>query len=126
MRRSREDIGFKRIGYMVITNNPTAVDKVIALQHRYGLKSFKLSPDEISKMLPQMNMDGVVAAGYEPDSGYADPHLTVISMVQKAREWGLKSYQKRHVLKINAPGGIVDSVDTNRGPISTRAIWWFD
>jgi sarcosine oxidase subunit beta len=117
-----EDVGFKRIGYMVITDQPTTVDRVIELHRRHGIKSAKLSTDEVKKMVPQMNVEDVAAAGYEPDSGYADPHLTVIALVQKAREWGLKTFQKRHAEKIIVRNGRIVSVETNRGPISTSVV----
>ncbi len=117
-----EDIGFKKIGYMVITDDPSTVDRVIALQKNYGLVSEKLSQGDVKKMLPHMNVEDVAAAGYEPQSGFVDPHLTVFSMVQKARGWGLKTYQKRHAVKINAKGGEIESVDTNRGPIFTHVV----
>src|SRR4051812_29549841 len=117
-----EDIGFKRIGYMVITNDASTIARVIELQRKYGIKSQMLSRDEVKKMLPQINVEGIAAAGYEPNSGFADPHLTVISMVQRAREWGLKTFQKRHAVGIHARNGEIDSVDTNRGPISTRVV----
>jgi len=117
-----EDIGFKRIGYMVITDQPATIDRVLGLHRRHGIKSAKLSRDEIKKMLPHMNVEDVVVAGYEPDSGYADPHLTVIALVQKARERGLKTFQKRHVEKINAKNGKIESVETNRGLISTPVV----
>jgi sarcosine oxidase subunit beta len=117
-----EDIGFNRIGYMVITHDATTVDHVLELHRRNGIGSSKLAPDEINKLLPHMNLEGVVAAGYEPDSGYADPFLTVAAMVQKARQMGLKTFQKREVVKINAKNGRIESVDTTRGPISTKIV----
>ena len=117
-----EDIGFTRIGYMVITDQPATLDRVLELNSKNGITSSKLSQDEVKKMLPHMNVEGIAAAGYEPDSGYADPHLTVIGLVQKAREHGLKTYQKRHALKIRAKNGKIEAVETNRGPISTRVV----
>jgi sarcosine oxidase subunit beta len=117
-----EDIGFNRIGYMVITNQPSTLDRVLELHRQHGIRSSKLSPDVIKKMLPHMNVEDVAAAGYEPDSGYADPFLTVAALVQKGREKGIKTFQKRHVERINAKNGRVESVDTTRGPISTRVV----
>ncbi len=76
-----EDIGFNRIGYMVITDVASTVDRVLELHRQNGIKSSKLSPNEIKKLVPHMNVDGIAAAGYEPDSGYADPFLTVAAMV---------------------------------------------
>src|SRR5215470_16499567 len=72
-----EDVGFKRIGYMVITDRASTVDHVLELHKRYGLKSEKLTPADVKKIVPGMNVDDVAAAGYEPNSGFADPHLTL-------------------------------------------------
>jgi sarcosine oxidase, subunit beta len=117
-----EDIGFNRIGYMVITDQPSTVDRVLELHRKNGIRSSKLAPQEIKKLLPHMNLEGVAAAGYEPDSGYADPFLTVAALVQKGRKLGLTTYQKREVVKINAKNGWIESVDTTRGPISTKVV----
>ena len=117
-----EDVGFTNIGYMVITDDPSTVDRVLELHRKHGIRSSKLSQDEVRKMLPHMCVDDIEAAGYEPDSGYADPHLTVMAMVQKAREKGLKTYQKRHALTITAAGGKITGVETTRGPISTPVV----
>jgi sarcosine oxidase, subunit beta len=117
-----DDIGFQRIGYMVITDKPATVDTVIELHRQHGIRSHKLSSDEVKKMLPHMNVEGIVAAGYEPDSGYADPHLTVAALVRKASEGGLKLFQKREVEGINVRGGRIQSVATTRGPISTPIV----
>jgi sarcosine oxidase subunit beta len=117
-----EDVGFNRIGYMVITDHAESIDRVIALHKKHGIRSERLGADDVKKMMPHMNVDGIVAAGYEPDSGYADPHLTVMGLVQKAREKGLKTFQKRHAEKINVKNGKIDSVETTRGPISTKFV----
>ena len=117
-----EDIGFNRIGYMVITDVASTVDRVLELHRQNGIKSSKLSPNEIKKLVPHMNVDGIAAAGYEPDSGYADPFLTVAAMVQKGRGIGIKTYQKREVVGIKAKNGQIEAVETTRGPISTRVV----
>jgi sarcosine oxidase subunit beta len=117
-----EDVGFNQIGYMVITNHPESVDRVVALHKKHGIRSERLSAEDVKKMMPHMNVEGIIAAGYEPDSGYADPHLTVMGLVQKAREKGLKTFQKRHAEKINVKNGKIDSVETTRGPISTKVV----
>src|SRR5690349_1515387 len=81
-----EDVGFRKIGYMVITDQPAVVDAVLELHRRNGVNSQKISGAEAGRLLPHMRVDDVEAAGYEPDSGFADPHLTVMALVQKARE----------------------------------------
>jgi sarcosine oxidase subunit beta len=117
-----EDVGFKRIGYMVITDQPSTVDRVLEIQHRHGLKSEKLSPADVKKMMPHMYVDDIAAAGYEPQSGFADPHLTVMALVQKGRERGLSTFQKCEVRKINVQGSKIESVATTRGVISTPVV----
>jgi sarcosine oxidase subunit beta len=45
-----------------------------------------------------------------------------MALVQKARERGLKTFQKRHAEKICAKNGRIESVQTNRGPIFTPVV----
>ena len=117
-----EDVGFKRIGYMVITDRPSSIDHVLDLHHRHGLKSEKLTPADIEKIMPHMNVEDVAAAGYEPNSGFADPHLTVAALVQKGRERGLTVFQKSEAERINVRGSKIESVASTRGIISTRVV----
>jgi sarcosine oxidase, subunit beta len=61
-----EDVGYHRIGYMVITDQPSTVDKVIDLHRKHGIRSAKLTQDEVKKLLPHTNVEDVAAATTSP------------------------------------------------------------
>jgi len=117
-----DDVGFTRIGYLVITDRTGVIDPVLELHHQYGLKSLKLDRDQIREMLPHMNVEDIAVGGFEPNSGFADPHLTIHALAKKAGEWGLRILQKCEVEKVKMTGERIDSVLTTRGAFSTRVL----
>jgi len=117
-----DDVGFTRIGYLVITDRSDVIDPVLELHRRYGIKSTKLTREEIRDMLPHMYVEDIAAGGYEPNSGFADPHLTIHALAKKASDWGLKVVQKCEVEKVKMSGNRIDSVLTTRGEFSTRVV----
>ena len=51
-----------------------------------GVRTWELSIDEALNELPGLNVEGIARVGFEPDSGYADPHVTTKAMVSKATQ----------------------------------------
>lgn len=82
--------GFTRTGFVALVNadDKQGLEANIALQRSVGIHTELLSPEAIRKLMPGIETADLVAAAYEPDSGYADPHLTVNSYARAARREG--------------------------------------
>ncbi|MFN2219671.1 MAG: NAD(P)/FAD-dependent oxidoreductase, partial [Anaerolineae bacterium] len=61
-------------------------------------------------------------AAYEPDSGYADPHLTTMGFAHAARRHGARFFQGAEVTGIEANGSRVTGVHTSQGHIATPVV----
>jgi glycine/D-amino acid oxidase-like deaminating enzyme len=81
-----------------------------------------LTPPEVESMWPELDLDGVALAAYEPGSGYADPVRTVQTLVESTRRLGGHVYEHTPVTGITASRGAVRSVRTPRGEISTPVV----
>tara|TARA_B100001123_G_scaffold437768_2_gene571191 strand:- start:407 stop:1570 length:1164 start_codon:yes stop_codon:yes gene_type:complete len=72
----KEKVGsFFQSGYMMLLP-PTLIEaatKNLELQHSVGVETRFLSEEEITKMAPWLNTDGVAAVIFEQSGGYADP-----------------------------------------------------
>ena len=53
-----------------------------------GINTRVVSPQEVKELEPHVSIEGIAAAAYEPESGYADPAATTTAYAQRAKELG--------------------------------------
>ena len=116
--------GFVQHGYMVITppDQEQAIREVVPVQQRYGVQTEILTADEVKHRWPELNVDGIALACFEPTSGYADPVQTTRSLVDSARAKGLNVYEGCAALDITIENGRVSEVVTGDGTIATGVV----
>lgn len=69
----------------------------VAMLRSIGINEQEISPEDIKKFYPDVNLEGYDYVTYEPDSGYADPVSTANSFMARARELGANLILKRSV-----------------------------
>ena len=116
--------GFHQIGYMLFAppEGEQALREVVAVQQGFGVETSILTPDEVMHRWPQLRLDGVALACHEPTSGFADPVLTVESLIDSAKHDGLHVYEGCEVLGISTAHGRVNGVVTGDGEIATDVV----
>ena len=87
-----------------------------------GVRTWELSIEDALKELPGLNVDGIARVGFEPDSGYADPHVTANALVSKATQYGAEIHSHTPATGISRPGGAVSVVSTAKGDIETEVV----
>jgi sarcosine oxidase subunit beta len=126
--RSEEELGgptgFVRHGYLVIAppEQEQAIRDVVPVQQSLGVRTEILTTEEVAERWPALNVDGVALACLEKTSGYADPVLTVRSIVRSAERDGLEVVEGAEVVGVSTSGGRVTGVDTSEGPIATGVV----
>jgi len=93
----------------------------VALQQSVGINTSIISVDEIRGLEPDLCTDGLVAAAYEPESGYADPHSTTTAYANRAEELGADILTGTCVREILVEEGRLAGVLTDEGRISAAA-----
>jgi sarcosine oxidase subunit beta len=128
-KRFQEEMGvnphLRQVGYLFLLGSERDIEQYkrqIALQSQYGLDVRLLTPDGAKAIVPQLQVDDLLAAVYSPQDGYADPHTVVQGYATKARECGVKILEQTEVTGIRLEGDRVVGVDTTSGPIDTRLI----
>ena len=118
------DCSFQRIGYMCVLGEHSAMSgrQVLQLEKAQGIEATEVSPDQIKEIVPQMNLDGVVGAIYEPKSGYVDPIKTTRNLADSAKGWGLEVHEGVGATGIRLEGNRITGVQTQQGTIETRAV----
>ena len=71
--------------------------------------------DKIHSIIPDLNLDGVLGAGWCPDDGFFDATMISNTLAKLARERGVKVMIGTKVEAINKEGNKVTGVDTNKG-----------
>jgi glycine/D-amino acid oxidase-like deaminating enzyme len=94
----------------------------VALQRSVGINTGIISVEEIRELEPDLCVDGLVAAAYEPESGYADPHSTTSAYVNRAEELGAQISTGIHVREILVEKGRVAGVLTDEGRLTAATV----
>ncbi len=85
---SGQSCGLHHVGGLTLAESPERLDQLTAerAKHRYmGLETEIVGPDEIRRLSPITNTDGVIAALYDPLDGHLDPYGTTHAYAKAAR-----------------------------------------
>ncbi|MFD6417777.1 NAD(P)/FAD-dependent oxidoreductase [Streptomyces sp. NPDC060194] len=115
------DCGYRRTGFVMLVgerhadalhrNHARAAEA--AGEHRSRL----VDPADLPALYPGLSTDGVGAAVWEPDGGYADPAATALALTAAARRLGVTVLEGVRVLRVVERGGAVTGVETTLGPV---------
>ena len=116
------DISFRQDGYLFLLDREddvAAFRAALALQQSLGVPSRELSPAEARELVPQLSVDGLLAATFCPRDGYATPE----AFVQRyASDSGATVLQGRPATGIGLRAGRIEGVDTPGGRIVTDTV----
>jgi sarcosine oxidase, subunit beta len=74
-----------------------------------------VTPEDIARMAPSFNLDGIVLAAWEAQYGYADPYEAANALAQAARDRGATYLGNRSVAKFATAGGRLTGVELSDG-----------
>ena len=115
---------FRRVGYLFLggENNWGILKKQYDLQKSLGVDVELLSPEDIKKMIPDMDTKGLLGGSFGPRAGYTDPHGILQGYLRKAKSLGAR-YIHDEVTAILRQGDRVTGVKTAKGErIDGRAV----
>ncbi len=117
--------GLHHVGGVTLADNRDRFDMLVAerAKHRYmGLETQVVGPEEIAKIAPITNLDGIVGGLYDPLDGHLDPSGTTHAYAKAARMGGAEIETHCMVRETNQrPDGSWDLV-TDKGAIHAENI----
>ncbi|MCB9443521.1 MAG: FAD-binding oxidoreductase [Ardenticatenaceae bacterium] len=118
------ECGFTQTGFLLVadTKDMDGLKANIALQQKLGIKTELIDQEMIHKLMPALKTSDLVAAAFEPESGYADPYLTVTSYANAAKRESAALFQDTPVTGIRFDGGKVSGVDTPKGSFNAPLV----
>src|SRR5919106_1537351 len=94
----------------------------VSLQHRLGIETRWLGPEELADLVPLVNLDGVLAGTIYERDGLADPHGVTQGYAAGARRHGARIFTDAPVTAIRRDGERIAGVDTSIGSIDTPVV----
>lgn len=117
--------GLHHVGGITLADNRDRFDMLVAerAKHRYmGLETEIVSPEEIAKMAPIVNLDGIVGGLYDPLDGHLDPSGTTHAYAKAARMGGATIETHCKVIETNQRADGTWDVVTEKGTIHAEHI----
>jgi glycine/D-amino acid oxidase-like deaminating enzyme len=81
-----------------------------------------MAPDDALGIVPQLDVDGLVAAAFDERAGYVTPDLVVQGYARRAADRGAHVEQSCAATRIVTDNGRVVAVETERGTIATERV----
>ena len=111
------DAGFVRCGYL-LTVPPELTDACrgnLAMLQSLGLDTRFLEANELQDVEPELSVEGVAGAAYEPGGGFADAQKMCLGWFAAAATRGLRHHLGRAVEAIRVEGGRAVGLETADG-----------
>ncbi|NRB03881.1 MAG: FAD-dependent oxidoreductase, partial [Rhodobacteraceae bacterium] len=117
--------GLHHVGGVTLADNQDRFDMLLAerAKHRFmGLETEIVGPDEIKKIAPVTNVDGIIGALYDPLDGHLDPSGTTHAYAKAARMGGATIETHCMVRETNQRADGTWDVVTDKGTIHTEHV----
>lgn len=120
-----QEIDLNFCGYLFLLDNETdmaAFRRNVKLQHQHGVETQLLDVDDIARLAPQLNLEGILGGTFYHRDGLADPAGVVQGYVKQARRLGATLLTETPATGIRIESGRVQGVSTPHGEIETRIV----
>jgi len=118
------ECGFTRTGF-IMTVSPGNAERLrqnVAMLQHVGVNTRVITAQELRELQPWCQVEDLVVAAYEPESGYADPRATTTAFMQRAQQQGATLREGVIVTALRTAGGRVVGVNTTAGPINAPIV----
>jgi sarcosine oxidase subunit beta len=120
-----DDINFQRGGYcfpVYKEEDQKSLKELVGSQKRYGLNIDWLEPEEIIKLLPGINPEGLKGGTHSPEDGNVSPVLTGRAFYNQAVKRGAKFKFQEKVIGLEKQEGPAIKVKTNKETYITEKV----
>ena len=120
-----QNIGLNQFGYLFLLDDEADLTQFrtnVALQNSLGIQSKVLTPADLAKRLPYLNLEGIVGGTFYDRDGLADPHSVVQGYVNGARKLGVSLQAGTPVTGFELDEGKIRTVVTPQGRVATETV----
>ncbi|MCX8509922.1 MAG: FAD-dependent oxidoreductase [Rhodobacteraceae bacterium] len=119
------ETGWKMTGCLRLATNEdrwTEYKRLATTAKSFGMEMHLISPAEVKRMWPLMDVSDLVGASWLPTDGQASPSDITQSLAKGARMHGAKIFEGVRVLGFGMEGGRIASVKTSAGEIACEKV----
>ncbi len=109
---------FRQNGYLILATSEDELKvfrENVELERKFGLEVELISTEEVTELVPGLNVEDVVGATFCRSDGYADPYSVVSGFASAAKRLGARIYEDVEVTGIELSGDRVKGVLTTQG-----------
>lgn len=120
-----EDMEFKQGGYLMLAYTDKMIEqfkKNVELQRRLGVDVSLISPEESRKIVPMLNIDGLLGATFCHRDGHLNPFRVTDAYARAARRLGVDIRTRTAVTGIVRSGNRITAVETSQGRIEAGLV----
>lgn len=117
--------GWKMSGCLRLATNQdrwTEFKRLATTAGSFGMEMHLVSPDEVKRMWPLMNVDDLVGASWLPTDGQASPSDITQSLAKGARMHGAKIVENVQVTGFEMKDGRITAVKTSLGNVACEKV----
>lgn len=104
-----QQIGLRRCGYLFLMDKEADLARAradVALQRSLGVPSKVVSVDDILRLAPEVNLEGIIGGTWCDRDGLVDPHGLVQGYIANARRLGVSMHTQAFVRQIQRVGAL--------------------
>lgn len=120
-----DSIEFKQSGYLLLAYNEKAVEqfhKNLGLQHKLGIPSRWVTPEEAGELVPHLNLQGLHGATFCAQDGHCNPFKATDAYAVAAKRLGVEILTYTRVTNLLKDGDNIKGVETTAGTIETPMV----
>ncbi|WP_377274904.1 FAD-dependent oxidoreductase [Rhizobium sp. R86522] len=117
--------GWKMTGCLRLATNQdrwTEFKRLATTAGSFGMEMHLVSPQEVKRMWPLMNVDDLVGASWLPTDGQASPSDITQSLAKGARMHGAKIVENVRVIGFELKDGRITAVKTTLGDVACEKV----
>lgn len=119
------DIHLRRAGYLFLAQKENTWQEfltAVRVQRDYDVPVEILSPKEVKRRWPYLNVSDLRGATFGLKDGYADPYFTAMGFANRARKLGVRIEERTKVVGIKVKEGRAQGVETTKGSLSAPVV----
>lgn len=121
----QDSIEFKQGGYLLLAYTEKMVEqfhKNLGVQHKLGIPSRWVTPEEAKEIVPHLNTQGLLGATFCGKDGHCNPFKTTDAYAKAAQRLGVEIMTYTEVTQLLARDGKITGVETSKGVIETPTV----
>lgn len=120
-----QEVALRRCGYLFLLDSDDDVGRFranVALQNHHGVASEMLAPADVARLVPEVDLTGIVGGTWCARDGLVDPHGLLQGYITQARRLGVTLHTRAQATAIDTTDGGTYKVATPIGDFTAPAV----